>query len=56
VKKLVPSGNLLAMDGKKIKNYDKITPVFTRAAAQWQGHRPARARRPKKVMFLEGES
>src|SRR5262245_61264118 len=30
LKKLVPSGNLLAMDGKKIKNFDKITPVFTR--------------------------
>src|SRR4029077_3821560 len=24
LRKLVPSGNMLAMDGKKIKNYDKI--------------------------------
>src|SRR6185312_4216845 len=32
LKKLVPSGNLLAMDGRKIKNYDKITPVFTKGA------------------------
>src|SRR5215831_3988619 len=32
LKKLVPSGNLLAMDGAKIKNFDKITPVFTKGA------------------------
>jgi putative spermidine/putrescine transport system substrate-binding protein len=30
LKKLVPSGNLSAMDAKKIKNFDKITPVFTK--------------------------
>ena len=29
LKKLIPSGNLLPMDGKKIKNFEKITPVFS---------------------------
>ncbi len=26
MRKLVPAGNLLAMDGKRIKEYDNITP------------------------------
>src|SRR5271155_3939697 len=29
LKKLVPSGNILAMDAKKIKEFDNITPIFT---------------------------
>ena len=30
LKKLVPSGNIFALDAKKIKEFDNITPVFTR--------------------------
>ncbi|MBV9701829.1 MAG: twin-arginine translocation signal domain-containing protein, partial [Methylobacteriaceae bacterium] len=30
LKKLVPSGNILAMDAKKIKYFDEITPIFTK--------------------------
>src|SRR6201991_506183 len=30
LKKLVPSGNILALDAKKIKEFDNITPVFTK--------------------------
>src|SRR5262245_48171412 len=28
LRKLVPSGNLLGMDAKRIKNAEKITPIF----------------------------
>ena len=38
LKKIVPSGNILGMDAKKIKQFDKITPVFTK------GERPAARR------------
>ena len=55
LKKLVPSGNLLAMDGKKIKNYDKITPVFTKGALSSGKVIGDQGTAPKKVMFLEGE-
>src|SRR3982074_2384698 len=34
LKKLVPSGNIFALDAKKIKEFDNITPVFTK------GHLP----------------
>src|ERR1700733_2847796 len=30
LKKLIPSGNILALDAKKIKQFDNITPVFTK--------------------------
>ena len=30
LKKLVPSGNIFALDAKKIKQFDNITPVFTK--------------------------
>jgi putative spermidine/putrescine transport system substrate-binding protein len=56
LKKLVPSGNLLAMDGKKIKNYDKITPVFTKGALPSGKVIGDQGTAPKKVMFLEGET
>ena len=41
LKKLVPSGNLQGMDAKKIKNADKITPVFTKGeVARQEDRRP----------------
>jgi putative spermidine/putrescine transport system substrate-binding protein len=56
LKKLVPSGNLLAMDGSKIKNFDKITPVFTKGALPSGKMIGDQGTAPKKVMFLEGEN
>jgi putative spermidine/putrescine transport system substrate-binding protein len=56
LKKLVPSGNMLAMDGKRIKNFDKITPVFTKGTLPDGKRIGDQGTAPKKVMFLEGES
>ena len=56
LKKLVPSGNMLAMDGKKIKNFDKITPVFTRGQLPSGKTIGDQGTAPKKVMFVEGEN
>ena len=56
LKKLVPSGNLLAMDGAKIKNFDKITPVFTKGALPSGKMIGDQGTAPRKVMFLEGEN
>ena len=56
LKKLVPSGNMLAMDGNRIKNFDKITPVFTKGALPSGKVIGDQGTAPKKVMFLEGEN
>jgi putative spermidine/putrescine transport system substrate-binding protein len=55
LKKLLPSGNLQGMDAKKIKNADKITPVFTKGqvAGKTIGDQGTA---PKKVFFLEGKT
>jgi len=56
LKKLIPSGNLLAMDGKKIKNFDKITPVFSKGELPSGKKIGDQGTAPKKVMFLEGQN
>jgi putative spermidine/putrescine transport system substrate-binding protein len=56
LKKLLPSGNLLAMDGSRIKNFDRITPVFTKGALPSGKVIGDQGTAPKKVMFLEGEN
>src|SRR5215467_5086894 len=56
LKKLVPSGNMLAMDGNRIKNFDKITPVFTKGTLPNGKNIGDQGTAPKKVMFLEGEN
>ena len=56
LRKLVPSGNMLAMDGNRIKNFDKITPVFTKGALPSGKVIGDQGTAPKKVMFLEGEN
>jgi putative spermidine/putrescine transport system substrate-binding protein len=56
LKKLIPSGNLLAMDGKKIKNFDKITPVFSEGELPSGKKIGDQGTAPKKVMFLEGQN
>ena len=54
LKKLVPSGNLLGMDAKRIKLADKITPVFTKGEI---GGRKIgdQGTAPRKVFYLEGQ-
>jgi len=53
LRKLIPSGNLLGMDAKRIKSADKITPVFTKGqvAGKTIGDQGTA---PKKVFYLEG--
>ena len=54
LRKLVPSGNLLAMDAKKIKLFDKITPVITQGKLANGKVIGDQGTAPKKVMFVEG--
>ena len=56
LKKLVPSGNLLGMDAKKIKEFDKITPVFTKGELPGGKKIGDQGTAPKKVLYLEGEN
>ena len=51
LKKIIPTGNLLGMDVKCIKNADKITPLFTKGevAGKKVGDQGTA---PKKVMYL----
>src|SRR6201986_5456471 len=55
LKKLVPSGNILAMDAKKIKEFDNITPIFTKGQLPNGKVIGDQGTAPKKVMYLEGE-
>src|SRR5471032_326493 len=55
LKKLVPSGNIFALDAKKIKEFDNITPVFTKGELPNGKKIGAQGTAPKKVMFLDGE-
>ena len=51
--KLVPSGNLLGMDTKRIKEWDNVTSAFTKGevAGKKIGDQGTA---PKKVMYLKG--
>ncbi len=53
--KLVPSGNILGLDAKKIKEFDNITPVFTKGKLPNGKLIGDQGTAPKKVMFVEGE-
>ncbi len=55
LKKLVPSGNLKAMNGKRIKEYGNITPVITKCELADGTKIGDQGTAPKKVMFVEGE-
>ena len=55
LKKLVPSGNILPMDAKKIKEFDNITPIFTKGQLPNGKVIGDQGTAPKKVMFVEGE-
>jgi putative spermidine/putrescine transport system substrate-binding protein len=54
LKKIIPTGNLKGIDAKRIKNADKITPLFTKGeiAGKKVGDQGTA---PKKVMYLPGE-
>src|SRR3954454_21790375 len=54
LKKLVPSGNILALDAKKIKEFGNITPVFTKG--QLPNGKPigGQGTAPWKVLYLDG--
>lgn len=53
LKKIIPTGNLMGIDTRRVKNADKITPLFTlgEVAGKQVGDQGTA---PKKVMFLEG--
>jgi putative spermidine/putrescine transport system substrate-binding protein len=54
LKKVIPSGNLLGMDAKRIKNVDKITPIFTKGQLPDGKKIGDQGTAPKKVFYLEG--
>ncbi len=54
LKKIVPSGNLRGMDVSKVKNYDKIVPIFTKGELP-DGTKTSRTGiAPIKVSYLQG--
>lgn len=55
LKKIIPTGNLLGIDTKRIKNADKITTLFTKGEVN--GKKVGdQGTAPKKVMFMEAAS
>ena len=54
LKNIIPTGNLRGIDVKRVKNADKITPLFTTGmvAGKAVGDQGTA---PKKVIYLEGE-
>src|SRR5580693_8419557 len=54
LKKLVPSGNIFALDAKKIKQFDNITPVFTKGQLPSGKKIGSQGTAPWKVLYLEG--
>ncbi|GEP11171.1 ABC transporter substrate-binding protein [Methylobacterium gnaphalii] len=55
LKKIIPSGNIVGMDAKRIKNADKITSVFTKGEVDGKKIGD-QGTAPKKVFYLEGQS
>lgn len=55
LKKLVPSGNILPLEAKKIKEFDNITPVFTKGQLPSGKKIGDQGTAPWKVMYLEGK-
>lgn len=55
LRKIIPSGNIRSLDAKKIKEFDNITPVFTKGELPNGKVIGDQGTAPKKVMFLEGE-
>jgi len=56
LKKLVPSGNILGLNAKKIKEFDNITPVFTKGQLPSGKKIGDQGTAPWKVLYLEGDN
>ncbi len=56
LRKLIPSGNILPLNAKKIKQFDNITPVFTKGALPNGKKIGNQGTAPWKVLYLEGET
>jgi putative spermidine/putrescine transport system substrate-binding protein len=56
LKKVIPSGNLLGMDARRIKHADKITPIFTKGELPNGKKIGDQGTAPKKVFYLEGQN
>ncbi len=56
LRKLIPSGNILPLNAKKIKQFDNITPVFTKGALPNGKKIGDQGTAPWKVLYLEGEN
>src|ERR1700731_1501393 len=56
LKKVIPSGNLLGMDARRIKHVDKITPIFTKSQLPSGKKIGDQGTAPKKVFYLEGQN
>src|SRR3981189_84411 len=54
LRKLVPSGNIFALAAKKIKEFDNITPVFTKGQLPNGKKIGNQGTAPWKVLYLEG--
>ncbi len=54
LKKLVPSGNILGLSAKKIKEFDNIPPVFTKGELPSGKKIGGQGTAPWKVLYLEG--
>lgn len=52
LKKIIPTGNLLGIDSRRIKNADKITSLFTQGTVAGKAVGD-QGTAPKKVMYLE---
>jgi putative spermidine/putrescine transport system substrate-binding protein len=56
LRKLIPSGNILPLNAKKIKEFDNITPVFTKGQLPNGKKIGDQGTAPWKVLYLEGEN
>src|SRR3954464_11648489 len=54
LKKLVPSGNIFPLDARKIKEFDNITPVFTKGELPNGKKIGGQGTAPWKVLYLDG--
>ena len=54
LKKLVPSGNIQGLDARKIKEFNNITPVFTKGELPNGKKIGGQGTAPWKVMYVEG--
>src|SRR5262249_20653442 len=56
LRKVIPSGNLVGMDAKRIKNADRITPIFTKGELPNGKKIGDQGTAPKKVFYLEAQN